>query len=437
MKKIFSNFEMLLAFGLASVMFISCNDDGDKTTNSSLSSVNIQGVEALFISSSNTGSKLYGVKSSVLRSSDSEEIFEIKYVNSVGEEIQKSNPSYIFNLKDFIILGFGANYLINSGFDEVYLVKKSDGKVFEIPREYMPHIVGNKYHYDYMYFNTMNKIQEDGSNNMYYTTYQTSSPHKKTLYKVSLSSPSSLQFQEVSAVNDNINGFCVDKSGNILYTYYDYNTHSQKYRYRKSAENFINFATFSYDDDVNRSQRVQLVWTGTDGQMYAVQEIVQNGTQEGLYLVKIQEGNVVSAKNMNTKVEGIPTNVFNVKGKIFYSQTNTLFNLSNEAEYAEISCLTVANLELNNDLYNFNQATFTLTLINAASGGISVVYDLDETKLGNYDIDKIINVAQDGITFSAVDLGNGQYVVAKIFTDNTVAVQTSISGLVTSVMSLN
>jgi hypothetical protein len=433
MKKLkFISLGLLLTMGLTTTVFTACGDDPDagdsNNPDNNLASINIQGTKALFISSSNAGNKLYGVKSSTLRSTGEDEIFEIKYINSSGEEIQKSNPEYIYNLKDFIVLAFGDQY----SFQETYLVKKSDGKVFAIPSEYMPHTVGNKYTYLHQYLNTVDKIQEDGYNNMYYTTYPSSS-HKKTLYKVSLSSPSSLQFQEVSAVNDDVGGFCVDKNGNIHYGYYDSNTQSYKYRYRKSEGNFIN-TTFP------QGQRYNCIWVGTDGQMYGAE--MSSGGISYSDFGKIQDGVFGVTKQINLNLNGWVTgNSFNVKGKLFstfYAQNpNKIFNLSNETEYAEISCPVMANYILNDDLYNFDKATFVLTLIDVSNGGTSVVFDLDETKLGNYDIDKIINVAQDGITFSAVDLNNGQYIIAKIFTDSTVEVQTSISGLVTTVMSLN
>src|SRR5690606_17962334 len=152
--------------------------------------------------------------------------FEIKYLNDEGEEIQKTNPTYIYNLKDFIVLAFGEPY----SYIEAYLVKKSDGKVFEIPYEYVPSAEGSLD----QYLNTKGRIQEDGNNHIYYIT------NKGTLYKISINTPSSLKFQEVSAVNDNVLGFCVDKSGNIHYGYSDSNTSNSKYRYRKSDGSFVN-----------------------------------------------------------------------------------------------------------------------------------------------------------------------------------------------------
>ncbi|MDW8850090.1 hypothetical protein SD960_08315 [Flavobacterium sp. MMLR14_040] len=433
MKKVFLSFGMLIVFGLTSIIFNSCNNDdgngGEKNTNNNLSSITIQNSKALFISSSKEGSKLYGVKSSAISgksTSGTEVIFEIKYLNSAGEEIQKSDPAYIYNLKDFIVLGFGASYLINSGFDEAYLIKKSDGKVFEIPRKYMPHVVGNKYDYLHQYLNTENKIQEDKNNNIYYTTY----PDHKIL-KVSLNTPSLLQFQEISAVNDNVYGFCVDGNGNIHYGYYDSNTQDYKYRYRKSEGNFIN-TTFPEGKYYNR------IWTGTDGQIYGA----KMNTVDDSYLGKIQDGGFLVIKQSKMNINDWKFgNVFNVKGKIIYTyyeyNPNKFFNLSNEMEFTEIPCSVKANYVLNDDLYNFDKATFVLTLINVLNGNTSVVYDLDETKLGNYDIDKIINVDQDGVTFSAVDLNNGQYVVAKISISNLVTIQTNINGLITTVTSLN
>src|SRR5690606_9914259 len=125
---------------------------------------------------------------------------------------------------------------------------------------------------------------------------------------------------------------------------------------------------------------------------------------------------------------------FNVKGKIIYTyydyNPNKFFNISNEMEFSEIPCSVKANYVINNNLYNFEKATFVLTLINISDGSTFVYYDLDETKLVNYDIDKIINVDQNGVTFSAVDLNNGQYVVAKISTNNAVEIQKTIAGLI-------
>lgn len=433
MRKIFLNFGIYLVFGLSIITINSCSkDDGNintKTINGNLSSISIQNTKSLFISSSKTGNKLYGVKSSSISGKSSlttEDIFEIKYFNSAGEEIQKSNPAYIYNLKDFIVLGFGADFLINSGFEEAYLIKKSDGKVFEIPKNYMPHVVGNKYSYLDQYLNTKNKIQEDNNNNIYYTTY----PNKKIL-KVSLNTPSSLQFEEISAVNDNVYGFCVNGKGDIHYGYYDSDTQNYKYRYRKSEGNFLN-ATFPQYIHNDR------IWTGTDGQMYGAKMKTENDS----YLGKIQDGSFLEIKQLKMNLNDWKFgDVFNVKGKIIYTyyeyNPNNFFNLSNEIEFSEISCLVKANYVINDDLYNFEKTTFILTIINISNGSTSVVYDLDETKLSNYDIDKIINVDQNGVTFSAVDLNNGQYVVAKISTNNVVEIQKTITGQITTITSIN
>jgi hypothetical protein len=436
MKKIFLSFVILMVLGLTSITLNSCSSNdsnsNESNSNSNLSSITIQNTNKLFISSSNTGNKLYGVKSgssskiSGKSSSTAEEIFEIKYLNSAGEEIQKTNPAYIYNLKDFIVLGFGANYLINSGFEETYLIKKSDGKVFEIPKNYMPHVVGNKYSYLDQYLNTKDKIQEDNNNNIYYTSY----PNQKIL-KVSLNTPSSLQFEEISAVNDDVRGFCVNGKGDIHYGYYDSNTQNYKYRYRKSEGNFVN-ATFPQGQYSNR------IWIGTDGQIYGA----KMNTADDSFFGKIQDGSFVEIKKSKMNINDWKFgDVFNVKGKIIYTyyeyNPNKFFNLSNENDFSEIPCSAKANYVLNDDLYNFEKTTFILTLINISNGSTFVVYDLDETKLANYDIDKIINVDKNGVTFSAVDLNNGQYVVAKISTNNVVEIQKTITGLITTVTPIN
>lgn len=442
MKKIF-----VLSFALFSMMLFqtSCRDEisndpipGD--TDNTLVSVNIVGVKSMFIASSASGAKLYGVKADLNRSTSDEQVFEIKYYNAAGDTISKSNPAYIYNMKDFIILAFGSTYY---GFEEVYLVKKLDGIVFKISRDYYPHVVANRYTYDEMYVNTFDKIQEDANNNMYFMTYLTYSPHKKTIYKVSLSSPSSLEFIEVSAVTDDVKGFCVDNSGNILYSYYGET--ENKYRFRYAAGNFANFVRFIPNN--YNSQYMDIVWTGTDGVMYGALEVIEGGVYARHDLVKIENGAFTVLKPLGVRLSPMEStsndydyinNIFNVQGKIFYSQNNKLINISNVAECVALPCAVVANLVLNNNLFSFNSTTFALTAIDISTGNTSLVYDLDETKLSNFDIDKIIDVSSlEGITFSAVNLNNGQYVVVKISTDNTVTIQNAIVGTITTVMALN
>jgi hypothetical protein len=424
---------------------ISCeknNDESIESKNNELSEITIQEAQSIFICSSQTETKLYGIKKSQLKSSGRNEIFEIKYINADGDTIQKQNPASVFNITNFVLLAFGDEH----NFNEAYLVNKDSGKVFKIPSKYMPHIVGNKYHYDEKFFSSMNKIQEDGGNNMYYTTYQPSSPHKKTLYQISLNTPSSLVYKEVSAVTDDIKGFCVDKDGSILYTYDTDEIYDLTQRYRKTDGSFIIFN----NPAIQPYTFINIIWTGTDGSMYAhiskSQEEFPWGKIHSIARIdngelKILKSNISGIQKIETLVNGYRYdyvgNVFNIQNGIFYSQEGVLLNLSNYSSYNEIPCSKIANTVLNDKLYHFDKITFELNHIDTNNGTVSLVYDLEEKVLSNYDIDRILYVESDGITFSAIDLNNGSYIVAKIDINNTITVHKSITGTVTTVLSLN
>jgi len=428
--------KFLLAIVL--VAFFSCKKDGVNNTNRKLYSISISNSSNLFITSDKSGNKLYGLRSKSLinksasisasNNSRDSEVFEVKYYDDLGEEIVKSNPTQIFNLTNYIILVFD-NF-------EAYFVSKRDEKVFEIPLRYLPHYVENKYTYLSQYLNTIDKIQEDGNNNIYYTTYESSSPHKKTLYKVSLSNSSLLQYEEVSAVNDDINGFCVDVNGNISYGYRDNKTQEYKYRYRKADGSFVS-PNFPSQSNYNR------VWIGTDGNMYGIQSNVEgNIHHKNSYFGKIENGIFSKIKLINMDLNDWKFGeVFKVKGQLFHAyydyNPNKLFNISNEHDYAEISCAVEPNYVINDDLYYFDKVKFILTLINIKNGSTSHVFDLDENQLGNFDIDKILKVSIDGVVFSGVDLSNGQYVVSTLDINNELIKREVISGEIKTFIALN
>lgn len=382
-----------------STVFSSCNKNNIE--DSTLSSISIQNAKALFISSSDAGgSKLYGIQSTPLKSGDEDEIFEIKYFNSEGEEITKSNPSNIYNLKNYVVLMFQLEY----SFYETFLVRKSDGKTFLLPTNYMAIPAGSSQPFLNAY-----AFQEDENNNLYFLR-QKNGAFDRSICKVSLNNPSSLQIQEISAVNDYVTVFCVDKHGNMLYS----RSYEEPLRYRYASGDFANYKNLD-----------EVIWVGTDGKMYAIQND---------FLGTIQNNVFMAIKKVNMRPN---SEIFNVQKKIIYVQQGMLCNISNEAEYVEISCAIQPNVVIKNELYNFDKNTLKLTKIDVSTAKTETVYDLDETRVGNYDIDNIISVSETGITFSATDLTNGNYVVAKISTNNSVEVQTTITGIVATIVSLN
>lgn len=394
------------------VLLSACN----KTNPDSemLASINIQNANTLFISSSNNGSaKLYGMQSSQLKSGEENEVFEIKYFNAAGEEITKSNPSDVYNLKNFVVLMFHLDY----SFYETYLVRKTDGKTFLLPTDYMP-IPADGVCPPFL---DAQAFQEDGCNNLYYLR-QKISAFDRDVCKVSLNSPSSLQIQTISAVNDYVSLFYADKEGNILYT----RNAGEPMRYRKADGNFV------LQNKNTGDPTTMLIWTGTDGQMYAI----QSSNMSNFYLSKIQDGVFERIKNVSI-AQPVVQQTFCVQGKLIYAQNGVLYNLANSDDYSEMPCAIMPTHVHNNELYNFDKNTFKLTHIDALTGATKLVFDLDESKLGNYDIDNIIHISTTGITFSATDLRNGNYVLAKISHDNAVEVKNTITGTIASIVSLN
>jgi hypothetical protein len=441
MKKITS----ILVF---SCLFLLCCNKGDNNQDGdiTLATIDIKNAKSLFIATTTDGAKLYGIKgvstqASILQSTSSsdEQIFEIEYFDNNGEQIIKTDPMHIFNLSDFVVLCFGNGG--SSSPKESYFVRKVDGKVFEIPREYQPWITIEEW-YSMLFFTGMNKMQEDGNNNVYYITYNNETYDYK-LCKVSLSSPTSLQFQEISAVNDRVRGFTVDKDGHVVY-----GKDGSTLRYRNSSGIFLNIPIYR-DEDAN--SRIIAIWTGIDGVLYGV--LRNSIPAEFSYyefddLVKIEGENLIVLRNMNVRfdddnyIHGYVTNrVFFVRGQIIhvvYDQGGYLLNLSSETLYKEVACSVVANMSFGDNLYHFDKTTLSCSLIDMETGSVSLLYDLDDVSLARkYDIDKIIEVSDTGVVFSAVDLSDGKYVVAKIGLDNNIIIQQSIVGSVTTVAAIN
>lgn len=434
MKKI----QLFIIFCLSLFLVSSCESGGDDNpTEGKLTVVDIRDAKSLFISKiDDYSSKLYGVKNKSKASigkatGEDLECYEILFIDEYGDTIKKDNPTYIFNIEDFIILSFGSQ----TGFRESYLIKKADGKVFEIPYIYQPHTVYNKYTWGEQYLILKDKIQEDASNNIYYTNYETNSPHKKTLYKISLNTPSELVFEEVSAVNDDVYGFCVDNLGNVLYHtgYYS----DKKARYRKPVGEFAMDSAFN---------ELDLIWKGVDGVMYAVRSVYNDNTyRRDRAFVKLVDGEVTLINDIPDGVElnmvyidnENKYNVYQVQGNIILSQSDKLFNLSKEDKLGFVACDKIASTVIDDKLYSFDSNTFACYEIDINTGATTLEYSLDKTKLQGIDIDKIITVSLDGVTLSGVSLSNGQYVVVKISTDNSVTVQQSIAGKVTYVQAIN
>ena len=89
------------------------------------------------------------------------------------------------------------------------------------------------------------------------------------------------------------------------------------------------------------------------------------------------------------------------------------------------------NMVVDDQLAYFDHRTLSCTLINIDTGETFLLYDLDESKLSDYRIDRIINVTESGVVFSAQKFSDSNYVIAKIGLDNVVTIQKNTEGIVT------
>ena len=414
----------------ASLMFIaSCDKGKDEDKSGKFNRMNIEEAKTLFITSSDTGSKIYGVKKSSSKSTADidGEIYEISYLDENGNQIEKNfNPTDILDAGDFVIVKFDGH--------ESYFINKTNGLIYAIPEDYFPTAAIHRP--DAFFFSTTGKIQLDKNKNIYYINEGASASLMWGLYKVSSIASSAIQFNQVSAVNDKIYGFCVDDLGQILYSH----NNGQLFRIRKSDGSFANIDRNTLDE------YMLCVWKGTDGLMYGIMRYTVDYDPNNFYLMKIQEGQIIKIRDVYQEFEYFPQYistvdniVFYVQGKIFLNipQGTGFINISSGSLYKEIPCSVKPNMVLNDQLCYFDDKTFSCTLINIDTGETSLLFDLDESRLSNYDIDKIMSVTNSGVTFSAVQLSDGKYIVARIGLDNSVTIQQTIEGKVSVVLPLN
>ena len=127
------------------MMLLSCQDDiGENNKTGKISRVNIDGAKLLFIASQNSTSTLYGVKSaSYFRSTSGgeDQVFEVEYYDKEGKTIKGKIPIHVKDAGDYIVALFKKSG--GASTEEVYLVRKRDGRVFEVPEKYNPNPSGN------------------------------------------------------------------------------------------------------------------------------------------------------------------------------------------------------------------------------------------------------------------------------------------------------
>ena len=446
-----------------SILIPSCKDDDIKGEKSGkLSRMNIADAKMLYITSHESVSKLFGIKkSSILISmyETNDEIYEIEYFDENSEPIEDKAPHYIYDAGDFLIFFFKKvdGWLVE---EEVCFVRKIDGKVFEVPNDYIPSLSG----YNKLIFNSninkrsvySNRISDldflnicyDKDNNFYYTAISCQDdgtcPH--TLYCVPSISNAAINFKQVSAESETVWGFCVDNTGNAIYG----RAGGEWMRY-VSNDGIISEPIPVIIRAQNSDYPLEVylfVWAGTDGIMSLKEERGEQFPDGSFtshqtpkyYLMKMENGKFINKREIMLDFKNsLPSsyNVFYVDKKIFYSHYNVLVEISNENSYREIPCSVKANTVINDKLYNFNIESFSLTHINTDNGATTLIFNLDKSVLSDYHIAYIMDVTESSVTFGAYRLSDRMYFVAKINLDNSVTMLQDNSGEVSAITFLN
>lgn len=451
---------------MASIIFSSCtdNDNDGKDSKGSFTRMNIEGAKTLFISSSNSGAKMYGIKKSSLKStSGSEEIYEINYLDENDKPIEDKIPNYIYDAGDFLVVFFKkvSGWVVE---EEVYFVRKTDGRVYEVPDEYFPSLDeynelmfnSNINKRRFRHTNTINDLDflnicYDKYNNFYYKAIRCLSNGEcpQILYRVSSISHAAINFKQVSAENEKVWGFCVDDAGNIIYS----RAGGEWMRYI-SADGIIGepipvIIRTNWDAPVSA---YKFIWKGANGIMalftvwgeYDSDGWYSSYPKSRHYLMKLENGKFVKVREISLELSNnYPSsyNVFYVQGKVIYSHyfgnSATLVDISGENSYREIPCSVEANIVINDKLYNFDNNTFSLTYIDIDNGATTPVFTLDKSVLSDYFIRCIMDVTESSIVFGAYRLSDNINVVAKIELGNVLTILQSNSGEISVITTLN
>lgn len=441
-------------FGLYMIA-VSCEDDIDENKSGKLTRMNIEEAKLLYITTQNGNARLYGVKDGSLLRADSDEngqVYEIEYFDSKGNTIDDKSPYYVYDAGAYLITVFKKSHELMA--DEVYLVRKTDGRAFALPEQYFPVPNGNN---ELFYNASINRrlfrvspvmndwdffaASHDTNNNLFYTSIDCSNAGAcpEILYRVSTKSSGDIDVTPLSAAEETVWGFCVDKQGNALYG----RAGGEWMRYADANGNVGEPipTVVKTNGDVPVSS-CDFVWSGTQGIMalytYMSEydgEWVTSLPENKHFLMKLVNGRFEPVKELSLKfTNNKPSsrNVFYVGGKVIYNHSHggvtTLVDVSHETSYREIPCAKDANIQIADKLYNFDRNTFSLTHIDIQTGATTPIYGLDRSVLNGYTVSFIMDVTESGVLFQAHRTANRTNVVAKIDINNELTILQSNSG---------
>lgn len=447
------------------LILLSCQDtiDGEEQAGR-LRHMTIGEAKSLFIASHDAGATLYGVKrTSSFRSTagSGEDIYEIEYRDQAEKRITGMKPLHVRDLGSYLLAIFQEQG--NPG--EIYLVRKSDGKAFPIPEEYIPSLSGNN---EILYNRSVNRrsfrtnyvdsdwdfldIVNDKKNNFYYTALDCNNsgacPH--ILYRVSPAPDGDFTYMPISVENETVWGYCVDGDGNVLYGLAG-GQWMRSVRADGVPGELIPTVKRTFGD--SPLSVCNFVWSGTGGIM-ALYSFMGDYDEESNtltpyhepkhFLMTLKNGQFEKTREINLAfTNNFPSsaNLSYVAGRVIYSHyhggVTTLVDLSGEESYSETPCPVQANMVINNQMYHFNKNSFALTRVNINDGTTTPVFTLDRARLEGYIVSHILDVSETGILFGAYRVSDKHYLLLRMDTDNEITILKDILGEVSLFTSLD
>jgi len=427
MKKVVLRFSVVVLLGLASCTSptesSSDGGGGQNPPTPTLTKFNIAGAKGLVIMPASAISRSVGATSTlnkVFKLTDSGALLEVTALDETGAQMTTTmNPVAVTEAgNDFLAFCFGGN-LINV--QDMYLVRKSDGAVFQVPKAY--NLQGSS-----GFFKNLPLVQSDTSGKLYWHSWENSSAwsgnqlHK--VVRVDSSTPTNLTATNLTPTTDAAYSFLVNPSGDLLYRY-STQSNFQGWRILKhtgglknlpSSTYFIGMSLsgdFFYKGDYNATsgfyslETVSIAANGTDTTTsQPLPASFSAYSQSYSYLLRLlAEQYVVSASTGGslTRVESSTHTLGDVSGSPL-----TTYNLA----AASSTKLYLAGHDTNGSpkLVTYDPSTNLFTTVFPGTDGVE------------YDLITLDVSSGDSVLFNALRMSDGKKVIGKKSAAGTVTI---------------
>jgi hypothetical protein len=391
--------------------FSSCSnvaeDKNDVRSNASvLKFLDIQNAKNLYIGTSNSGTRSAGdaaTTQKLFKITEDGYVEEVKYLDENKKEITISQqPNVIQNVNDeYVFVGFWGSS---------YLVRKTDGAVFDMTKAGNPNEIYND-------FKNSQRIKTDGKNNMYFLSYDTQSLR---IVKVNLNGIDALNSLFISASTDYVDVFDVDWNGNLIYDGYSVSDSSHRLlRVRKSNGGLLNLSD------------VGAFWIGLDGNIYYSsnnhEEYKNSENGEESYGYPIKKITIDLSSGDKEEIYGYIDDVFwnygsfkiNVKDKIYIirdSLISEVYNSNNSPRKVSLTSLQLKSVTAVTSSENYYYvagltSTNETVLLKINPDNDSFNHILPENE---YDVFSFTASETDGITFNALRMSDGKKIIGQV-----------------------